>query len=177
MFKWGEEEDREFEEVKKKLETIIPISPADTKQPLIIHTDASNDGLGWILTQMRDQNSTMENCYKEQQVVLEMGSASLTDAQKRYAPIEQELLAVATACKKLDYFCRWVPNIYIYTDCAPLVALFQKDFTEITNSRILRLMEKLMSYNLEFHHIPGSHNKISNYISRIQVFQWYTVGG
>ena len=41
----------------------------------------------------------MDDLYKEQQVVLDMGSASLTEAQRRYYPIELELLSVVTAIK------------------------------------------------------------------------------
>ena len=107
VFQWGAGETKAFEEVKKKLQTIIPISPIDTKLPLILHTDASNEGIGWVLTQLGDRNSSMDECHKEQQVVLEMGLASLTEAQRRYAPIELELLSVVTACKKLDFYCRY----------------------------------------------------------------------
>ena len=152
--------------MKKRIQTIIPISPIATKLPLILHTDASNVGFGWVWTQLRDTNCSMDECYKEQQVILEMGSASLTEAQRKYAPIEQELLSIVTACKKLDSYCRYTPRVYIYTDCSPLVALHRKDFSEIKNPRILRLMEKLVTYNLELRHIPGSRNKMADYLSR-----------
>ena len=85
-FKWGEEEEKEFYEVREKLHKLIPISPVDTSIPLILHTDASNNGVGWILSQVPDKSNSMENISKKQQAVIEMGSATLTDAQRRYSP-------------------------------------------------------------------------------------------
>ena len=61
---WGPEEAKEFVEIKKKLEKIIPITPIDTNLPLVIHCDASGDGLGWILTQMEDPDNDVGECYK-----------------------------------------------------------------------------------------------------------------
>ena len=103
-FQWGPEESREFSEIKKRLNQVIPITPIDTSKPLVLHCDASQDGIGWILPQMSNPDD-LANCYKSQQTVLDMGSASLTPTQRRYSPIEMEMLAVVTAIKKLDYFC------------------------------------------------------------------------
>ena len=72
----------------------------DTSISLILHTDASNDVVGWILRQVPDKSTFMENIYKEKQAVIEMGLAALTDAQRRYSPVELELLSIVTACKK-----------------------------------------------------------------------------
>ena len=95
-----------------------------------------------------------------------MGSSSLTDCQSRYSPVEKELLAAVTAVTKLDYFCRAAPVVNIYSDCSTLVAITNKDWSDITNPRILRLMEKIGGYNLQFHHLPGCRNSISDYLSR-----------
>ena len=46
------------------------------------------------------------------------------------------------------------------------MSLSQKDFSEYTNPRLLRLMEKVAGYNLTWHHLPGSRNAMSDYLSR-----------
>ena len=95
-----------------------------------------------------------------------MGSASLTPAQTRYSTIELELLGITTAVSKLAYFCRHAENVILYTDCSPLVSLFKKDFSELDNARIGRLMENIASFNLDVHHVAGSRNKCSDFLSR-----------
>ena len=83
-FQWTDLEEEEFKEVKKKLQTIIPVTPVDTSKPLVIHTDASNSGLGWILTQRKSKEIDLSENWRQNQVVIEMGSTSLTDCQSRY---------------------------------------------------------------------------------------------
>merc|ERR1711951_179831 len=108
----------------------------------------------------------MDENWKSNQVVIAMGSTSLSDCQARYSPVEKECLAALTAITKLDYYCRAAPEVNVYSDCSTLVSLSKKDFSEFTNTRLLRLMEKITGYNLTFHHLPGSRNGISDYLSR-----------
>ena len=42
----------------------------------------------------------------------------------------------------------------------------KKDLSDISNSRLLMLLEKVSGYNHTFHHLPGSRNSISDYLSR-----------
>ena len=97
-------EEKEFEEVKEKLNTIVPVTPVDTGKPLFLYTDASNSGLGWVLTQPRSKEVNINENWNKDALVIEMGSSSLSDCQSRYSPVEKELLAVVTAVSKLDYF-------------------------------------------------------------------------
>ena len=162
MFKWTEVEEEEFQEVKKRLKTIIPVTPVDTSKPLMIYTDASNSGLGWILTQRKNNQLNLDENWKENQIVIEMGSTSLSECQSRYSPVEKEMLAAVTEVTKLDFFCRAAPEVHIFSDCSTLVNITRKDFSEISNTRLLRLLEKVSGYNLTFHHLPGSRYSISD---------------
>merc|ERR1711895_230836 len=108
----------------------------------------------------------MDENWKSNQIVIEMGSTSLSDCHSRYSPVEKECLAAVTAVTKLDYFCRAAPEVHIFSDCSTLVNLSRKNFSEFTNTRLLRQMEKISGYNLTFHHLPGSRNGISDYLSR-----------
>ena len=64
-FKWSSVEEEEFKEVKKRLQSIIPVTPVDTSKPLMIYADASNSGIGWILTQKKNNNLEMDENWKE----------------------------------------------------------------------------------------------------------------
>ena len=136
---------------------------------MIVHTDASNTGLGWILTQRKSKHINLDENWKENQVVIEMGSTSLTECQSRYSPVEKEMLAAVTAVTKLDFYCRAAPEVHVYSDCATLVNITKKDYSEISNSRLLRLLEKISSYNLEFHHLPGCRYSISDFFLEISM--------
>ena len=109
--------------MKKRLQSIVPVSPVDTSKPLMVYTDASNSGIGWILTQKKNNNLDMDENWKENQVVIEMGSTSLSECQSRYSPVEKECLAAVTAITKLDYFCRAAPEVHVFSDCSTLVNL------------------------------------------------------
>ena len=77
----------------KELHKIIPISQLIRDFHSILHTDASNDGVGWVLSQSGDKNS------HGHPVQGAASGASLNEAQRRYSPVELELLSVVTACK------------------------------------------------------------------------------
>ena len=96
VFKWTEIEEEEFQEVKKRLQTIVPVTPVDTSKPLMIYGDASNSSIGWILTQRKDNKLNLDENWKENQIVIEMGSTSLSECQSRYSPVEKEMLAAVT---------------------------------------------------------------------------------
>ena len=102
-FKWSSVEEEEFQEVKKRLQSIVPVSPIDVSKPLMVYCDASNSGIGWILTQKKNNDLEMDENWMSNQVVIEMGSVSLSDCQARYSPVEKECLAAFTAITKLDY--------------------------------------------------------------------------
>ena len=90
----------------------------------MIYADASNSGIGWILTQKKNNNLEMDENWKENQVVIEMGSTSLSECQSRYSPVEKEYLAAVTAVTKLDYFLE-LPQKSIYSQIAPLLSTCQ----------------------------------------------------
>ena len=95
-----------------------------------------------------------------------MGSSTLTCAQKRYSPVELEVLAVSHSINKLDYFTGFSPLVRVYSDCNALVSIFNQDLSEVKNQRILRMLEKIMWINVEVRHIAGARNKIADYLSR-----------
>ena len=84
VFRWGDEEQKAFEELKEKL-TAAPILgyPCD-KGDFILDTDASQCAIGAVLSQVQDGR----------EVVIAYGSRRLTKSERNYCVTRQELLAI-----------------------------------------------------------------------------------
>ena len=64
-------------------------------------TDASRSGIGFALIQQSPEGPAE---------VIQCGSRSLTPAEKNYAIIELEALAIAWAIKKAEFYLRGIPH-------------------------------------------------------------------
>ena len=96
---------------------IAHISPyaviLDPSKPTRLCTDASRQGLGFILQQKTDDNWAL----------IQAGSKFLSDSESRYAIIELELLAVSWATIKCKLFLAGLPHFMIVTDHHPLIPI------------------------------------------------------
>ena len=120
--------------------------------PYIIDTDASDYGIGGVLSQ--DIDGT--------EYVIAYYSKSLNPAQQKYCTSKCELLAVVST---LDHFKRyvWGPHIRIRTDHAALLWL-----TNIKNIQgmMARWLAKLQQFNFAIEHRPGTHHGNADGLSR-----------
>ena len=102
----------------------LVLQPFDVEKKTFLLTDASKlFGIGWALMQEGNDGKSY---------LVECGSQSLTDTQKRYAVIELEAMALFQAVKKLRFYlqgCRFT----VVTDHRPLVGIFKKPLNEIDN--------------------------------------------
>ena len=121
-------------------------------------TDASlKNGLGFHLKQKQPDHSWK---------TIQTGSRTLTSAETRYAPIELQLQAIVYATRKCHTFLAGT-TFKLFTDHRSLVNICNKrKLSDVSNSRILRSLLKLMDYNFTVEYIPGSHNKAANSFSR-----------
>ena len=71
----------------------------------------------------------------------------MTDAEKRYAQIEKELLGIAHGCCRFHQFI-YGGQIIVETDHKPLVSLAKKPLNDCP-LRIRRIMLQLQKYDLE----------------------------
>jgi hypothetical protein len=66
----------------------------DPEKEVTIQCDASQDGLGAVLTQEGKP--------------IHYASRAMTKAEKNYAQVEKEILAIVFACERFDqYICVW----------------------------------------------------------------------
>ena len=120
--------------------------------PYIIDTDASDYGIGGVLSQ--DVNGT--------EYVIAYHSKSLNPAQQKYYTTKRELLAVVST---LDHFKRyvWGPHFRVRTDHAALLRL-----TNLKNIQgmLARWLAKLQKFNFAIEHRLGTHHANVDGLSR-----------
>ena len=110
-FQWSVTHHQAFQTVKVSL-TIAPVlSFFNMNKPTRLCTDASRQGLGFVL-QQRDISGSWS--------LIQAGSRFLTDAETRYAIIELKMLAVAWATVKCHLFLAGLQHFQVITDHNPL---------------------------------------------------------
>ena len=89
-------------------------------------------------------------------MVCMVGSFFSSSAEENYAPIEGECLAVVNALHKTRYFTQGCDKLVICTDHKPLIpVLTTKHLEDIDNPRLMRLVQKTLSWKFSAIHIPG----------------------
>ena len=130
------------------------LQPFDPKVKTIVLTDASRlHGIGFALVQM----------YKDKLVLIRCGSASLSPTQSRYSTFELECLAIVHAIQKCHYYLAGVPKFKVWTD--------HRHLHTLQNQRLMRMREKITSYNFSVIWTPGKTHHIADALSRAPRFR------
>ena len=108
-FTWTSECQSSFDALKKLLSTAPILSYPDFSAEFILDTDASNHGIGAVLSQLKDG--------VEHPVAF--ASRTLTKAERNYCVTQKELLAVVEFVKQFRHYLQG-PKFRIRTDHAPL---------------------------------------------------------
>ena len=129
----------------------------DYSLPFVLHTDASNDGLGAVLYQR--QSGIMR--------VIGYGSRTLTPAERNYHlhSGKLEFLALKWAvCEQFRDYLYYAPSFTVYTDNNPLTYVLS---TAKLNSTGHRWVSELADYNFDIKYRPGKVNKDADTLSRL----------
>lgn len=150
---------KSFEKAKQILTSNKVMAFYRPNAPLQLFTDASTlNGLGFVLKQKQPNGSWKP---------IQVGSRTLTDPEKRYAPIELELTGLVYALAKARSFLAGATHFTVFTDQKPLVTILNKRrLDEIQNQRILRLVMRTVDYNFTAEYIKGSTNIAADALSR-----------
>ena len=159
-FEWGKEEEAEYLAIKEIISNIKALSAFDMRKKTYLYTDASRRGLGYILFQQDSDDKYSIIC---------CGSTGLTVAQEKYLVVELELSDAVWSLSKCRFYLQGSNEVNIVTDHKPLIDLYAKPLTEVTNARLLRLLEKMMDFNLKWTYIKGDQNTFADLLSRTQV--------
>ena len=101
-FAWNEDVDRSFQVLKKALSSAPILSFPDFSLPFLVDTDASNSGLGAVLSQVGPDNV-------ERPVYF--ASRTLNRAEHKYSTTRKELLAVVWALKTFRPYLLGAPFV------------------------------------------------------------------
>ena len=140
-FKWTTECDTAFAELKLRLCTSPVLVFPDFTKPFILDTDASQCGIGAVLSQVQ--------CGEEK--VIAFASRTLTKAERRYSVTRKELLAVITYIHHFRQFLLG-RQFTLRTDHGSFQWIQNLKEPE---GQLARWLERLQEYNFEIKHWKG----------------------
>jgi transposase InsO family protein len=150
---WQSKHASAFEETKRLVSNLPTLTTYDSELELELSVDASNLGLGAMLTQNGKP--------------LGFGSRTLTETEQRYSAIEKEMLAVCFGCEKF-YVYLYGQNFKVKSDHKPLQSLWGKPL-HLVPLRLQKMMLRIMPYQFKIEYIPGKDNYLPDTLSRAPV--------
>lgn len=152
-FKWTEECQKSFDEMKQILCTKPVLTIFDPNRPIHIYTDASLLGVGAVLKQPQEDGIEKPVAFF---------SKKLNEAQKRKKAIYLECLAVKECVRYWQYLLIG-RKFKVFSDHRPLQNLNIKSRTD---EELGELTYYLSQYDLEIKYEPGKYNIEADCLSR-----------
>ncbi|KAK3709629.1 hypothetical protein QZH41_010093, partial [Actinostola sp. cb2023] len=154
---WTQDCQAAFNQLRTLLTTAPVLAYPDYTQPFILETDASNKGLGAVLSQEQDGKNK----------VIAYASRGLRGAERNmenYSSRKLELLALKWAVS--DKFREYLmgSKFVVYTDNNPLTYLQSKCKLKAVEQR---WAAELANFNFTIKYRPGRHNQNADALSRI----------
>lgn len=150
-FVWSSTCDESFRRIKELLVTAPILNCPDFEKPFTLHTDASDYGVGAVLTQDIDGEK-----------VISFLSRSLTKSERKYSTTERELISVIWAVEKLRHYLEGT-RFTIVTDHHSLLWL---DRLRDPTGRLARWALRLQAFDYTVVHRKGKHNVVPDFLSR-----------
>jgi hypothetical protein len=152
-WKWAEAEKTAFDKLKQQLGSAPVLLLADPKLPYVIHCDASGYAVGACL--MQDRGGGLQP--------VSYISSKMKPAETRYAPHEQELLALVYACSKWRHYLHNRQPFTVLSDHQSLrYFTTQPDMS----ARQARWKDKLAEFDFTIRYIEGPKNVVADALSR-----------
>lgn len=156
-FVWSAECDEAFENSKKLVLNDRLLVHYDPNKELAIHCDASPYGVGAVLSHIIDGTDRP----------IMFASGSLTAAQKNYAQLHREALAIIFAVKKFHKYV-YGKSFTIYSDHQPLREIFNENKSiPVANGRLQRWAIFLSAYDYKIVYKKGSKLGNADALSRL----------
>lgn len=150
---WDDKAEDAFRKIKEALVTAPILASPDFKKMFTIQCDASDVGVGCVLSQEDDDG---------REVVIAFASRTLSDAEKKYTVTEKECLAVLFGVHKFRCYIEGT-RFKVITDHHSLLWLSNlKD----PCGRLARWAVKMQQYDMLLEHRKGSLNVVPDALSR-----------
>ena len=155
---WGKDQQQAFEQSKSFPMSSRLLVHYDNKTELILECDASQNGLGAVLSHK------MEDC---SQHPISFAPQTLTKAERNFSNLEREALAVIIGQKKFHQYL-YDRQFILETDHKPLESLFNEKATPAkAAARIQRWALTLAAYNYTIKYKPGIEHGNADALSRL----------
>ena len=144
-----------FENIKNVLCSPPILAAPQMDNPFILHVDASDVGVGAVLSQNDDGGVERPVTFY---------SKKFNSFQRNYSVIEKETLALIWALQHFEvYLDSGSIPLVVYTDHNPITFL---QSLHCPNRRLMRWVLFLQPYCLDIRHIKGSRNVVADALSR-----------
>ena len=152
-FAWTDQAQHAFDSLKQSLSSAPILAFPDFQKPFILDTDASDTGLGGVLSQAQDDGS---------ECVVAYASRVLTRPERRYCVTRRELLAVVTFTRHFRPYLLG-RSFTIRTDHGSLTWLSNMKDPE---GQLARWLEQLQEFNFTIVHRAGRKHSNADALSR-----------
>ena len=152
---WNDQTQSEFEAVKRLMSSAPVLVPFDLRKPLRLSSDASSYGLGAVLLQLD----------ADEWRPLAFASRSMIPAERNYAQIEKEALAICWATEKFHFYLAG-RTFEVETDHKPLVSVLGTKEVSKLPIRLQRFRLRMMSFDYSIFYTPGPKLVIADALSR-----------
>ena len=164
-FEWSPAAQAEFDAFKRYvLESCVSLAPLDDAADVVLHTDYSTHGVGWIITSSEGDGDV--------QRIVSCGSIANVDAERNYGNAERsgtfagELHALRTALAHDGALLRHRPVRWA-TDNRTLAYLHNGSaWPRGANTRLVNTLSEISEFAITAEWRPGTDNAIADYFSR-----------
>ena len=157
-WKWSNEEHKAFQSLKNLLCSRRVLTFYNPKLPLKLDTDASKSGIGAVLSHIMPNGEERP---------IEYVSRTLSSAERNYAQIDKEALAIVWSIKRLHIYL-YGRRFKLVTDHKALVRIFgDKPIPEMTANRITRWALFLTNYQYDIEYRTTKDHANCDMLSRL----------
>ena len=153
--KWTEECERSFLELKNLCSNTPVLAYPDYTRNFKLYTDASESGLGAVLTQVSKDKKERPVAY---------ASRTLSKSERNYDAHKLEFLALKWSITDRFHEYLYGGTFDVYTDNNPLTYILTSAKLDAIGQR---WVASLGPYNFSLHYNPGCHNTVADSLSRI----------
>ncbi|MCP3663559.1 MAG: hypothetical protein GY696_13890 [Gammaproteobacteria bacterium] len=156
-FDWNQECELSFQTLKEMLAKNLKVHIFDPNAKTIVTTDASNVGMGALLSQVQDSK----------ELPIAFFNRTLDPAERNYAANEKEALACVRACEHWEKFLLG-RHFTLRTDHKALTTLLNNSKDRRQSAKFQRWKERLAEFDYTVEHLAGKENRVADYLSRLR---------